>query len=223
MVGCCCNCGANVCMHDSWLLKVIGLRRVCSSPKPLSAYQRWTFLLKLHALKLPGVKQRSSRHLLPTMDIHCLPLPARRLLLMRRVVNSRPWFYRYNELAGYRKSERESPGLFKWGMKRRSLSGEVRGQLWSGERGLIQGTKSAILGMHVLVTEGAGAADDSTRGNEHERSQGAKQADTHVSARIAPGRGSSTGHTPACAPGSSQTVLQRAALRGAAPPAADAS
>src|SRR5258708_39429381 len=77
--------------------------------------------------------------------------------------------------------------------------------------------------MHVLLTEGAGAADDCTRGNEHERSQGAKKADAHVSARIAPGRGSSTGQTAACAPGSRQAVLQRAALRGAAPPAADAS
>src|SRR6266849_7074518 len=101
MVGCCWNCGANVFVQDSWLLKVIGLRRMCSSPKLLSAYQSWTFLLKLHALKLPGVKQRSSMHLLPTMDIHYLLLPARRLLLMRRVVNSRLWFYRYNELAGY--------------------------------------------------------------------------------------------------------------------------
>src|SRR5260370_17132910 len=158
MVGCCCNCGANVCVHDSWLLKVIGLMRMCSSPKLLSAYQSWTFLLKLHALKLPGVKQRSSMHLLPTMDIHCLPLPARRLLLMRRVVNSRPGFYRYNELAGYRKSERESPGLFKGGMKRRSLSGEVRGQPWPGERGLSQGPKSATLGVHVLAPRGASPA-----------------------------------------------------------------
>src|SRR5258708_7580220 len=124
----------------------------------------------------------------------------------------------------YRKSKRESPRLCKRGMKRRSSAvGRRRGQLWTCEACLTQGTKPAILGMEVLAEKGASAADGSTRDKEHQRSQGAKKADAHVSARIAPGRRCSTGQTPSCAPGSRQTVLQRAALPGAAPPAPDAS
>jgi hypothetical protein len=66
------------------------------------------------------------------------------------------------------------------------------------------------------------AADGSKRDKEHQGSQGAKRADANISARIARGRRCSTSQTPARAPGSRQTVLQCAALRGAAPPAADA-
>jgi hypothetical protein len=39
------------------------------------------------------------------------------------------------------------------------------------ERGLTQRTQPAILGMHVLPEEGAGAADDSKGDKEHEGSQ----------------------------------------------------
>src|SRR5260370_13687520 len=70
--------------------------------------------------------------------------------------------------------------------------------------------------------KGAGAADGGKRDKEHKGSQGTKEADAHVSARIAPGRGSSAGQTTACAPGSRQTVLQCAALRRTKALAADA-
>src|SRR6266851_1863115 len=90
-------------------------------------------------------------------------------------------------------------------------------------KSLTRGAQPAILGMHVRTKAGAGTADGSTRHKERQRSQGAKKADAHVSARIAPGRRCNTSQTPACAPGSRQAVLQCAALPGAAPPAPDAS